>query len=679
MKYIIALALLFTSLQAAVFGQAASPAPAQAATCDLQSLESIKDERLQTFQVVWCLIKKNYFDVNLGGVDWDKIREQYATRVVNAKTGKDFNALLEEMLGQLNHSHLGIHSFASEGTLSPLEQLTHGIGVNLRIISGQMIITNVEPTSTGAQAGLRPGFIITKVDGKSIEQIISELAEHYPKNSSGRALLRAFLPAEILDGYIKGGENTSVQIVYLDEKNVSHEVAIKRETLKGEMSPPYGPLSWTYTEFESKKLEGGIGYIRFNSFNPMVMERLCASIRAMADAPGLIIDLRGNMGGIPAAAQGIAGLLSSKKFSLGTLEYRVGKRDLDITPQKSPYNGNVVILIDGGSASASELFASGLQEAGRALVVGMHSAGALLLSVKIPLPNGTMLEIPIADFKTPKGRAIERVGVNPDINVELTREALLKGQDPQLIAAIEYIRRSPHPIAATLPPTPSTKAAARIQTKPPAALTPDVKQILEKYIQAIGGTSALNGLSSRIAEGTYQERMNGADGTFQIYEKAPNKLMLSIQVEGLGAIGQGFNGTVGWFLHPLLGFDEDGSDKSIDTREELSVLSKNAIFKEYYSSIKLLSKQEDISNRKAYVLEATDYTGESEKLYFDIETGLLLRKGDTSFNDYRKIDGVMLPFFIDAPDGTYAIEQIKPNVQIDDAIFNPPSNCFTRP
>jgi len=99
----------------------------------------------------------------------------------------------------------------------------------------------------------------------------------------------------------------------------------------------------------------------------------------------------------------------------------------------------VVILIDGGSASTSEIFAGGLQDVGRAIVVGERSMGAALPSIISKLPSGALFQYAMADFKTASGTLIEGRGVKPDVEVKLTRAALLKGRDPQLDAAIALI------------------------------------------------------------------------------------------------------------------------------------------------------------------------------------------------------------------------------------------------
>src|SRR5262249_51974055 len=240
---------------------------------------------------------------------------------------------------------------------------------------------------------------------------------------------------------ILGEPDTQVRIAYSDEKDRPHEVTVVREKLKGEMSAAFGNFPPQYMEFEAKTLPDGIGYIRFNIFVIPQMEKIRSAIRSLADASGLIIDLRGNPGGIGGMAVGLAGMLSSKETSLGILRMRDGSTGFAVFPQKNAYVGPVAVLIDGSSASTSEVFAGGMQEAGRAIVVGERSAGAALPSVLQKLPTGALFQYAIADFKTPKGVLIEGRGVKPDIEVRLTRGSLLENRDVQLEAAVEQIKK----------------------------------------------------------------------------------------------------------------------------------------------------------------------------------------------------------------------------------------------
>jgi len=398
--------------------------------------ESRADLRQATFDIVWRTVKEKHFDPTLGGLDWDKVREQYAPRAAAAKTDNELYGILRQMLGELHQSHFNIIPPEAVIEDNSPEPKGGSIGIDLRLIDGQPTITRVEPQSKASLAGLRPGFVIKKIDDTTAEKII----ETFAKSKESQAMVTLRITRTFL-AKINGAPETSVRLGYLDEKDQLHEVTVARERLKGEMSQRLGNFPPQYTEFETKRLQDSIGYIRFNVFVISLMERIKGAIAGMRDAPGIIIDLRGNPGGIGGMSVGIAGVLEKERSSLGTMHMRSGHQNFAVFPQANAYLGPVVILTDGSSASTSEIFAAGMQELGRAVVVGERTLGAALPSLFQKLPTGALFQFAIGDFRTPKGTLIEGQGVTPDTEVKLTRRALLEGRDPQLEAAIEQIRK----------------------------------------------------------------------------------------------------------------------------------------------------------------------------------------------------------------------------------------------
>jgi carboxyl-terminal processing protease len=394
------------------------------------------DVRLESFDIVWRTVKEKHFDAALGGIDWDKVRDRYAPRAAAAKSDAEFYDVVRQMLGELRQSHFNIIPPESVVDDDSREPKGGAIGIDLRLIDRQAMITRVEAGSKAANAGLRAGFVIKKVDDTTFEQVEALFAKS--KDSQAMNTLRI---TRSLLGRINGPADTTVRIAYLDERDQLREVTVARERLKGEMSQRFGNFPPQYTEFETKRLADGIGYIRFNVFVISLMDRIRATTREMSDTPGIIIDLRGNPGGLGGMASGIAGMLQKEQTSLGTMRMRAGYMHFAVFPQPKAYLGPVVIVTDGGSASTSEIFAGGMQELGRAVVVGERTAGAALPSVFQKLPTGAIFQYAIADFKTPKGTLIEGRGVLPDVEVKLTRATLLEGRDIQLEAALEQIKK----------------------------------------------------------------------------------------------------------------------------------------------------------------------------------------------------------------------------------------------
>jgi carboxyl-terminal processing protease len=144
---------------------------------------------------------------------------------------------------------------------------------------------------------------------------------------------------------------------------------------------------------------------------------------------------------------GTAGHFLAEPMTLGTmrmrdneLRYVSNPRRVDRSGERvTPFAGPLAILVDGSTASTSEVFAGGLQSVGRARVFGQQTMGAVLPSLLESLPNGDVLQHAIADFATADGRQLEGRGVVPDVAVELTREDLIDGHDATLTAAIEWM------------------------------------------------------------------------------------------------------------------------------------------------------------------------------------------------------------------------------------------------
>jgi len=226
--------------------------------------------------------------------------------------------------------------------------------------------------------------------------------------------------------------------------------ADKPEAGKPEESTPeeskivrFGNLPEMRVTFESRVLPDGAGYIRFNEFlDPAsIMPRFEAALKTFAKAPGVILDLRGNPGGIGVMAMGIAGFFIDKPgFKLGEMKTRDTTLKFMIFPRPETYAGPLAILIDAGSASTSEILAGGLQDLKRARIFGVRSAGAALPSDIVRLPNGDGFQFAEASYTSVGGKVLEGAGVTPDVVVNGTRETSLAGRDPVIEAAEAWIR-----------------------------------------------------------------------------------------------------------------------------------------------------------------------------------------------------------------------------------------------
>ena len=231
--------------------------------------------------------------------------------------------------------------------------------------------------------------------------------------------------------------------------------------------------------------------------------------------------------------------------------------------------------------------------------------------------------------------------------------------------------------------TPDTKAAGPAQA---ATVAPTVEQILDRYVQALGGRAAIEKLNTREAVGTFTIAGTPLKGTVESYGKAPNKLAIFTRVPGLGDIFEGYDGTVSWSFDPTNGLRERTGLELAQSQFDAEFY-KDMKLKELYSKMELKGT-EKIGGREAYRIIATAPKGSPEKLYFDVQTGLLVRndavregpQGKTAFevyfDDYREVDGIKFPFVQRWTTSDYSAtikyDSVKHNGAIDDSKFSKP-------
>jgi carboxyl-terminal processing protease len=306
----------------------------------------------------------------------------------------------------------------------------------VRILDEAVVLDQVQPGSPAARAGLRTGFLVLAIGGVPAADVIAQA-----RRGNEREPVQRMRAERALLGLLDGAPGSSVRVRFQDGAGKVREAEIERVERRGELTPELANIPPQHLEFEARRI-GEAGYIRFNWFLMPLMDRIGPAIREFHDTRGIVIDVRGNPGGLGILSAGIAGLLETEEGSLGVMRMRSGHMNLAVFPQGKPYRGAVVILIDHASMSTSEILAAGLQEHGRAVVMGERSSGAALSSFIQKLPTGGFFQFAIADFQTPRGVRIEGRGVVPDVEVRPDRASLLAGRDAPLEQALQYIERS---------------------------------------------------------------------------------------------------------------------------------------------------------------------------------------------------------------------------------------------
>lgn len=407
---------------------------------------------LETFDEVWRILDESHFDTNYNGHNWQTVRERYRPRVAAARTQREVREAIDGMLKLLNVSHLALvpgeladaPKDQQSATLEHADEEESGAaGFQVRYVGSQVLVTSVSPTSQASSVGVRPGWILQKVEGKSANQFKTE----QPTSLDERR--RDFLAWRALSKRLSGAPGTAVECVFLDGKDEARTVMVKREQAAGEPIQ-FGSLPVLYAHLDSSTLThdgASIGMVRFNIWMLPTALAFHRAIDKHRSKDGMIIDLRGNVGGVVGMIIGVAGHFVREPIVLGqllardnTLKLPANPRFSDATGKRAePFAGPVAILVDEITASASEVFAGGLQEHGRVRVFGRTTAGQALPAVYNELPNGDSLYHPVADFITPKGTRFEGRGVVPDETTPLDRAALLRGADPALEAAKRWI------------------------------------------------------------------------------------------------------------------------------------------------------------------------------------------------------------------------------------------------
>lgn len=221
----------------------------------------------------------------------------------------------------------------------------------------------------------------------------------------------------------------------------------------------------------------------------------------------------------------------------------------------------------------------------------------------------------------------------------------------------------------------------------PAAKLPTVDQVLDKYLQAIGGKAAVEKQTTRTAKGSFELPAFGASGTAEIYAKAPNKSASVITIAGFGVVQEGFDGKTAWSSDPQNGMREKAGAELAATKLD-SEFYKPTKLKQLYPKI-VVKGTDKVGDKEVYVVEATPAESSMETWYFDTQSGLILRE-DTEregpqgkqaiqvfYEDYKDVDGVKMAFSIRQITPAFTlmikIEDIKHNVPVDDAKFAKPA------
>jgi carboxyl-terminal processing protease len=399
----------------------------------------------ETFDAVWKIVKDGHFDPAFDVAKWDRVGADLRPKAIEAKTPGEFRAVLADMLGRLGLSHFAVIPSTPAGP-GDLGNLSGEPGFDVRLIDRQLVVSSVDPGGGAAAAGVHTGWIVESIGGAPVSALLSGITETTPPRLAQLQAWRLAVPR------LRGPSDTTADVTFVDGAGTTVSKSVERRPERGE-PVTVGSLPTMFVRVSSslKPTPGGgtAGVIGFNVWMTAVDPQFQKAMDQFRSADGIVIDLRGNPGGLAGMIMGVAGHFMTERATLGVMKTRQSEMKFPANPRLvnaagervEPYKGPVAILVDGMTGSASECFSGGLQSLGRARVFGETSMGQALPALFDKLPNGDVLIHAWGDFVTGTGVRIEGRGVVPDEPVALTRAQLLAGHDAPLDGALAWIDR----------------------------------------------------------------------------------------------------------------------------------------------------------------------------------------------------------------------------------------------
>ena len=423
-----------TSAQEPDPAKVAKPSPSRAPETLTASQRA---KNVEAFDMIWTTIRDKHFDPKLGGLDWQGVRDKLRPKVEQAATMKDARAIMNEAIDQLHQTHFAIIPVDVYKDLESPHSGPGEVGFDVRIVEGRAVVTMVSEGQPASAAGVKTGWIVEKIDGKPVSQILQAAEAAYAK--SGMLAARKTLAVA---ARLHGPIGSTIAFDFVDQNENPLHLAVKAVDPEG-VPATFGNLPTFYVRFIAKRIDRTVGYVSLNIFFDLVnvLKQYGEAIEASRDADGLIIDLRGNPGGIGAMSFAMGGwLVNERGLKLGTLVTRDGSLNFTLFPRPRPFKAPVAVLVDELSMSTSEILAGGLRDLKRARVFGVRTPGAALPSTIEVLPNGDRFQYAFANYISANGQPLEGIGVVPDVETPWTREALFEGRDPAVEAALGWIR-----------------------------------------------------------------------------------------------------------------------------------------------------------------------------------------------------------------------------------------------
>ena len=363
----------------------------------------------ELYDDVWKIVNKKYYDPSNNQQDWVKWRNKYDNKL---KTKEDAYVAIDTMLASLNDPYtrfLPPKEFSEE--TQSIKGSLKGIGTQIGLRDGNLVIIAPLEDSPAERAGLLADDQILEINGESTKGISIDAAADKIRGEKGTTVTLLIQR--------KGVPNKLYNIV-------RDEIEVKSVSTK----PP----------FTTSVIPDDVQYIRLSSFiSKNAASEIETILNSASDKKGFIIDLRSNPGGLLTNAIYISDMLLRGGVIVSTVDrdrYKNTTRARSSQVTQKP----VVVLINKGSASASEILSGALKDNHRATIVGEQSFGKGLVQEINKLPDESGMNITIQRYLTPSGADIHKKGITPDVVVELTKDNVEAKDDVQLKKAIEVLK-----------------------------------------------------------------------------------------------------------------------------------------------------------------------------------------------------------------------------------------------
>lgn len=399
------------------------------------------------------VIAENFYDPRLNGVDWDRARSLARSRAAAAGNDREFYRALKDMAAALGDSHTVV--LTPRETVDRRRFVSARLGLQLAYVDGQVAIAEVEPDSPAARAGIAVGDVLVAAGPTHFDAEFLRAALGDPRLARSDVL--AGDSPEALPPDPRGGQR--VRVLRAVRRAIRHAAAgaftvdvvradgsLLRARLVSEASarPPSADLHW---------LGGDTAVIRFTRFVPELRSQLGAELREAARARAVIVDLRGNGGGLIEMFRWFAGhFLKEERLAMrGLSRDRDNGRTQNVTDMyvgpgfgdggSPPLLQPLAILVDARTGSAAELAAVTLAEQRGALLVGEPTCGCVVgVRVEYVLPDGGGVRVAETGFVSAHGARLEGAPTVPSVQVEPTLADLRSGRDVVLEEAHRRLR-----------------------------------------------------------------------------------------------------------------------------------------------------------------------------------------------------------------------------------------------